>query len=228
MPRAHDVAARRAGLAVAINAAGHLDGQHAEVGDQFAGRLEAVDVEDEGGQHGRGDFADAGDGVEVVGPRQGAVGVNQQVFQAFLPGGGVTELADLVAQQLLDGRAVQGGDGGAGVLKQGGDVGVRQVRDIGEVGGRCLGEASGGGEAVDQVEDPCRGEVLDEEGEFGEGESEQVVELVDEAGALADDGLESAGDLAQGAELGDNGMSQVGFSARANRAAARASTGSDL
>ncbi len=114
-----------------------------------------------------------------------------------MPGGGVAELADLVAQQLLDGRAVQGGDGGAGVFEQGGDLGVRQVRDIGEVGGRCLGEAWGGGEAVDEFEDPCGGEVLGEEGEFGEGEGEQVVELVDEAGALADDGLESAGDLAR-------------------------------
>ena len=179
-----------------------LDGQDAEVGDQLAGRLEAVDVEDEGGQHGGGDGADAGDGVEVVGLRQGAVGGNQQVFQAFLPGGGVAELADVVAHQFLDGRAGQGGDGASGVFEQRGDLGVGQIRDVGEVCWRCLGEARGGGEAVDEFEDPSGGEVLGAQGEFGEGEGEEVVELVDESGALADDGLEAAGDLAQGAEFG--------------------------
>ena len=46
------------------------------------------------------------------------------------------------------------------------------------------------------------GEVFGEQGEFGEGQGEEVVELVDQAGALADDGLESAGDLAEGAEFG--------------------------
>ena len=60
----------------------------------------------------------------------------------------------------------------------------------------------GGGVAVDEFEDPAGGEVLGEQGQFGEGEGEQVVELVDEAGALADDGLEAAGDLAEGAEFG--------------------------
>ena len=60
----------------------------------------------------------------------------------------------------------------------------------------------GGGIAVDEFEDPAGGDVLDEQGEFGEGQGEQVVELVDETGALADDGLEAAGDLAEGAEFG--------------------------
>ena len=44
----------------------NFDGQDAEVSDQFAGGLEAIDVEDEGGEHGGGDIAEAGDGVEVV------------------------------------------------------------------------------------------------------------------------------------------------------------------
>ncbi len=68
--------------------------------------------------------------------------------------------------------------------------------------GVACGEEWGGGVAVDEFEDPAGGEVLDEQGQFGEGQGEQVVELVDEAGALADGGLESAGDLAEGAELG--------------------------
>ena len=81
-------------------------------------------------------------------------------------------------------------------------LGVGQIRDIGEVRWRRLGEAPGGGEAVDGFEDPGGGEVFGQEGEFGEGEGEQVVELVDEPGALADDGPESSGDLTQGAEFG--------------------------
>ena len=39
---------------------------------------------------------------------------------------------------------------------------------------------------MDEFENPALGEVLGEQGEFGEGEGQQVVELVDEAGALAD------------------------------------------
>ena len=88
------------------------------------------------------------------------------------------------------------------MFEQRGGLGVGQIRDIGEVCWRCLGEAWGGGEAVDEFEDPPGGEVLGQQGEFGEGEGEEVVELVDEPGALADDGLEAAGDLAQGAEFG--------------------------
>jgi hypothetical protein len=41
---------------------------------------------------------------------------------------------------------------------------------------------------------------VDEEGEFGEGAGEELVELVDESGALANDGLEPRGDLAEGVE----------------------------
>jgi hypothetical protein len=52
---AHDPAAWAACLAVAIDAAADLDGQDAQVGHQFAGRREAVDVEDEGGEDGGGD-----------------------------------------------------------------------------------------------------------------------------------------------------------------------------
>jgi len=42
---------------------------------------------------------------------------------------------------------------------------------------------------------------MDQQSEFGEGEGEQVMELVDESGALANDGLEPAGDLSDGAEF---------------------------
>ena len=82
---------------------------------------------------------------------------------------------------------------------------------------------------MDEFEDPAGGEVLGEQGQFGEGQGEQVMELVDETGALADDGLEPAGDLAKRAEFGvTTAVSLVGFSVRAKRAAARASTGSDF
>ena len=42
---AHDVAPSGAGPAVAIDAGADFDGHDAEVGDEFAGRVEAVDVE---------------------------------------------------------------------------------------------------------------------------------------------------------------------------------------
>jgi hypothetical protein len=45
---AHDKTAGGAGLAIALDAAGDLDGQRAEEGDQLAGAGEAVDVHDEG------------------------------------------------------------------------------------------------------------------------------------------------------------------------------------
>src|SRR5205807_7869360 len=63
-----DVAVGAPGLAVAIDAAGHLDGERAEGGDALVGGVEAVAVEDEGRPHGGGDGADARDGVEGRGP----------------------------------------------------------------------------------------------------------------------------------------------------------------
>ena len=95
------------------------------------------------------------------------------------------------------------------MFEQRGDVLVGQIGDLREVVcGVAAARQWGGGVAVDEFEDPAGGEVLDEQGEFGEGQGEEVVELVDQAGALADDGLEAAGDLAEGAEFGsDNGMS---------------------
>ena len=54
---------------------------------------------------------------------------------------------------------------------------------------------------MDQFEDPALGDVLDEQGQFGEGQGQQVVQLVDQAGALANGGLESSGDLTQGPQL---------------------------
>ncbi len=53
-----------------------------------------------------------------------------------------------------------------------------------------------------EFEDPARRDVLDEQGEFGKGEGEQVVQLVDQAGALPHNRLEPAGDLAQRAQFG--------------------------
>src|SRR5712664_1651632 len=65
-PWAHDVAARPAGLAVAIDAAADLEGQSAEVGDELVRRLEAVDVEDEGGEDGGRDVTDARDAIDLI------------------------------------------------------------------------------------------------------------------------------------------------------------------
>ena len=105
------------------------------------GVCEAVDVEDEGGEDGGGDGADAGDGVEVVGVGQGAIGGNQQVFQAFLPGADVAELADLVADQFGDGRRRSARRSEARACSSsGGDVLVGQIGDGGEVVRRGRGQ----------------------------------------------------------------------------------------
>jgi hypothetical protein len=53
---------------------------------------------------------------------------------------------------------------------------------------------------MDEFEDPPRSDIFGEKGEFGEGDGEQVVELVDLSGALPDAGLEPGGDLTQDAQ----------------------------
>ncbi len=176
--------------------------QHAEISDELVGRLKAFDVEDEGGEDGGGgDGADAGNAVEAIGLRQGAASGNQQVFQAFLPRPDVAKLADLLADQFFDGGAVERSDGSAGVFEQRRDVFIGQISDLREVCRRRGGQQRRGGIAVDEFENPLGREVFGEQGQFGEGQGEQVMELVDETGALADDGLEPAGDLAKGADL---------------------------
>jgi len=54
---------------------------------------------------------------------------------------------------------------------------------------------------MQQFEDPAGGEIFREQGQLGEGEGEQVMQLVDEPGALADDGLQASGDLTEDALL---------------------------
>src|SRR5262249_60674795 len=105
---------RAAGVAAAVDAAGHRDRQRAEVGDELGGAGEALDVEDEGRQHGRRDGADAGDGGQVVGRRQGVVGVGQQLFQAFLAGGGGAGVGGPGPGGFLGGPAGARGGGGVG------------------------------------------------------------------------------------------------------------------
>ena len=113
----------------------------------------------------------------------------------------VAELAHLITDEFGEGRVVERGDGSAGVFEQRFDMLVGQVGNGGEVRGRRGGEELGGGIALDEFEDPADGDVLDEECQFGKGQGEQLMELVDEAGALADGGLESSGDLAERAQL---------------------------
>jgi hypothetical protein len=139
---AHNVAFGAARIAVAIDAAGDFDGQHAEVSDEFAGRVEAVDVEDGGGQDGGGDGADAGDGIEMIGRGQSVIGRCQQIFQAFLACATIPQLADLIAHEFLDRGALERGDRSAGSFEQGGDVLMRQVRNLGELWFVFLGHSS--------------------------------------------------------------------------------------
>jgi hypothetical protein len=160
-----------------------------------------VDVHDEGCEHGRGDVAKAADSVQVVGLRQRAIGGNQQVFQAFLPRAGIAELAHLLADQFGGHALRQRRYRGAGILQQRRDVLVGQVGNGGQVGGRGSRQQRCRGIAVDQFEHPAGRQLLGEQGQLGEGQGEQVVELVAQARAVANDGLEAAGDLTQAAEF---------------------------
>src|SRR5262249_37093733 len=187
-----------------------LDRQRAEVRDQLGRGGEPVDVEDERRQNGGGDGADARDGRQVVVRRQRVVGVDQQVFQAFLPRAGVAQLAHLVADEFLHGRAALRRDGRPGVFQQRLDLVVGQIRDVAQGAGGSRGRARGGRVPVDELQDPPAGQILDEQRELWERESEQVMELVDEARALADDGLEAAGDLAQRPQLHGQGRVAAG------------------
>src|SRR5262249_14872797 len=87
----------------------------------------------------------AGDGIEVVGLRQGVIGTNQQVFQAFLSCADVAELPHLIAHQFLGDRAAQGGNRTAGMLEKRGALLGGQVGDGVQVGLGGLCEQSGCG-----------------------------------------------------------------------------------
>jgi len=67
----------------------------------LVGRREAVDVENESGEDGGGDVADAFDGVEMVWRGQPLIGLNHLVFQPFLASLDVAQLADLIADEFL-------------------------------------------------------------------------------------------------------------------------------
>jgi hypothetical protein len=105
-------------LAVPLDPAGRFRRQRAEGRDPLPGRVKPADVEDEGGEDGRGNGPDAGDGVEVVRTREGSPGGHEQRFQAFLPGLDGAEVADPVADQFLRGRAGERADRGPRVVEQ--------------------------------------------------------------------------------------------------------------
>jgi len=76
-----------------------------------------------------------------------------------------------------------------------------QIGNIAQVGFGGGGESSRGGVAAEQFEYPTGAEILDEDGQFGKGTDEELMELIDQSGALPGDGLESSGDLSELAEF---------------------------
>src|SRR5262249_37882280 len=108
------------------------------------------------------------------------------------------ELADLLANQLRGRGAVERGDRRAGQVEERGPVLVGERGDGSEGGGGGRGRQPGGGGAGEGGEDPPGREGRGGAGAAWGGE---VVEVVDQAGALADDGREAAGDLAEAAEF---------------------------
>src|SRR5262249_48532672 len=67
-----------------------------------------------------------------------------------------------------------------------------------------------GGIAVNEFEGPADGDILLQQGQFGEGEGEEVMELVDEARALTDDGVQPAGDVTEDAQRKRDGLARRG------------------
>jgi hypothetical protein len=171
-------------VAVAIHTAGHLDRQHAKVGHQFVRRLKPLDGEEESGEHRGGHFADAGDGVQMVGLPQRAIGQNQLAFQAFLPSGTVAELADLIADEFTDRLPRERSNRGAGSAQEGFDGLVRQIGDSREVIRRCGGQQLRRGRAIGEFEDPSLGDVLDKNREFGKAQSQEMMQLIDQTSAF--------------------------------------------
>lgn len=79
---------------------------------------------------------------------------------------------------------------------------VGQVGDGREILGGGRGQPGCGGVAVNHLQHPAFGEVLDPQGQFGEAQRQQVMQLVDQPGPLANHGLEAPGDLTQGPQSG--------------------------
>ena len=101
--------------------------------------------------------------------RQGLVGGNQQLFQAFLSRADVSEWTDVVAHPLFGSCAPEGGAGATGMLQKWGRLRLRHIRDIREVCQAHLGETQGGGVAVNEFEHPASGAILGQQGPFGTG-----------------------------------------------------------
>jgi hypothetical protein len=156
-----------------------------------------IDIGDEGGEDAGGHFTEALDGVEVVRLGQVAIGRNQQVFQAFLPGRAITHLPHLVADQLIGQRTMKRADRIASAIEQLSDAFVRQVRNRFEVGDLGVSQAPGGWVAVNEFEHPAGRDVLDLHRQFGVGAGQELVQLVDEPGALFHQRLQAQGDLAE-------------------------------
>lgn len=108
----------------------------------------------------------------------------------------------MIAHELGNGVVTQRSDGAVRVVEERFNERVRQIGNLTDIVVGRRREVFGGGITITQREDPAGGDVLDEQCEFGKGEREKVMELIDEARPLAHDRLEPAGDLAERALLG--------------------------
>src|SRR4029079_3607164 len=91
--------------------AGGFDRHDAEILDQFVGVIKAVDVDDEGGEDGGGDVADARNRGKMVVFGKAVDGFGEQNCRAFWTSAAIAQLADLVADKFLGGRSVERSDG---------------------------------------------------------------------------------------------------------------------
>jgi hypothetical protein len=111
-------------------------------------------------------------------------------------------LPHLVADEVVGDRAGEGADRVAGVRQQVADAVVRQVGDRLQLFECGLGQEPGRGEATQEFEHPAGGDVFYLHGQFGEGAGQELMQLIDQARALTDHGLESAGDVAEWQQWG--------------------------
>src|SRR5262249_22518424 len=76
-------------------------------------RLEAVNADHLGSQDRSGAGADAGNGVDLIGVRQGLMNLGQEIAKVVLLLPAAAELTDEQADQFLGGCTTEAADGGA-------------------------------------------------------------------------------------------------------------------
>src|SRR6516164_540992 len=105
----------------------------------------------------------------MVGRRQFTPGGDERVLEALLAGGDVAALGELLAKEMLRSRTGARADRAARLVEQGRAVLRRQVRDGTQIVVGRLRQPGCRRVAMQQLEDPTGGEVVNDQRQLGEG-----------------------------------------------------------